>query len=321
MSSLPVDNNQDEPIAVYGAMAANGVIAVAKGVAALYTGSSAMLSECIHSLVDTANEGLLLIGMKRAARTADQVHPFGYGKELYFWSLIVAIALFGIGGGLSFFEGVTHITGHAPEERGNVMWNYAVIGIALIAEGISWMIALREFLPTVKDESLWHALRAAKDPTTVTVIFEDSAALAGLLFALTGVYLSEITGSVLWDGIASMMIGVTLASVAILLAYESRSLLIGEAADPRVIESIRQIAREDADVVEAGRPLTMHFGPDEVLLNLDVRFRSDLSSEAIMGVVDRLERGIRERHPEIKRIFIEAESLRREGDRTGARSA
>jgi len=321
MSSLPVDNNQDEPIAVYGAMAANGVIAVAKGVAALYTGSSAMLSECIHSLVDTANEGLLLIGMKRAARTADQVHPFGYGKELYFWSLIVAIALFGIGGGLSFFEGVTHITGHAPEERGNVMWNYAVIGIALIAEGSSWTIALREFLPTVKDESLWHALRAAKDPTTVTVIFEDSAALAGLLFALTGVYLSEITGSVLWDGIASMMIGVTLASVAILLAYESRSLLIGEAADPRVIESIRQIAREDADVVEAGRPLTMHFGPDEVLLNLDVRFRSGLSSETIMGVVDRLERGIRERHPEIKRIFIEAESLRQEGDRTGARSA
>jgi len=321
MSSLPVDNNQDAPIAIYGAMAANGVIAVAKGVAALYTGSSAMLSECIHSLVDTANEGLLLIGMKRAARTADQVHPFGYGKELYFWSLIVAIALFGIGGGLSFFEGVTHITGHAPEERGNVMWNYAVIGIALIAEGSSWTIALREFLPTVKDESLWHALRAAKDPTTVTVIFEDSAALAGLLFALTGVYLSEITGSVLWDGIASMMIGVTLASVAILLAYESRSLLIGEAADPRVIESIRQIAREDADVVEAGRPLTMHFGPDEVLLNLDVRFRSGLSSETIMGVVDRLERGIRERHPEIKRIFIEAESLRQEGDRTGARSA
>jgi cation diffusion facilitator family transporter len=321
MSSLPVDNNKDAPIAVYGAMAANGVIAVAKGVAALYTGSSAMLSECIHSLVDTANEGLLLIGMKRAARTADQVHPFGYGKELYFWSLIVAIALFGIGGGLSFFEGVTHITGQAPEERGNVMWNYAVIGIALIAEGSSWTIALREFLPTVKDESLWHALRAAKDPTTVTVIFEDSAALAGLLFALTGVYLSEITGSVLWDGIASMMIGVTLASVAILLAYESRSLLIGEAADPRVIESIRQIAREDADVVEAGRPLTMHFGPDEVLLNLDVRFRSGLSSETIMGAVDRLERGIRERHPEIKRIFIEAESLRRDGDRTEARSA
>ncbi|MBK1725125.1 cation diffusion facilitator family transporter [Thiocystis violacea] len=312
MSSSSVENKQERPIAVYGAMAANGVIAVAKGIAALFTGSSAMLSECIHSLVDTANEGLLLIGMKRATRTADQAHPFGYGKELYFWSLIVAIALFGIGGGLSFFEGLTHITGHAPDERGNVMWNYAVIGIALIAEGISWTIALREFLPSVKDKRLWQALRAAKDPTTVTVIFEDSAALAGLLFALAGVYLTEITGNPLWDGIASMMIGLTLASVALLLAYESRSLLIGEAADPQVIESIRRIAREDADVVEAGRPLTMHFGPDEVLLNLDVRFRSGLSSETIMGVVDRLERGIRDRHPEIKRIFIEAESLRRE---------
>jgi cation diffusion facilitator family transporter len=321
MSALPVDNKREAPIAVYGAMAANGVIAVAKGIVALYTGSSAMFSECIHALVDTANEGLLLHGMKNSARKPDQAHPFGYGKELYFWSLIVAVALFGIGGGLTFFEGVTHITGHAPEERGNVMWNYAVIAIALIAEGISWTIALREFLPSVKNKRLWQALRGAKDPTTVTVIFEDSAALVGLLFALIGIALSEITGSPLWDGIASMMIGLTLASVAILLAYESRSLLIGEAADPQVIESIRQIAREDADVVEAGRPLTMHFGPDEVLLNLDVRFRSDLSSEAIMGAVDRLERGIRERHPEIRRIFIEAESLRLEGDRTGARSA
>ncbi|MFD2110390.1 cation diffusion facilitator family transporter [Thiorhodococcus fuscus] len=319
MSASSVANNKKTPIAVYGAMAANGVIAVAKGIAALYTGSSAMFSECIHSLVDTANEGLLLYGMKRSGHQPDQTHPFGYGKELYFWSLIVAVALFGIGGGLTFFEGLTHITGHAPEERGNVMWNYAVIAIALIAEGTSWMIALREFLPSVKDKRLWQALRDAKDPTTVTVIFEDSAALAGLLFALAGVYLTEITGNPMWDGIASMLIGVTLSGVAILLAYESRSLLIGEAADPSVIESIRQIAREDADVLEAGRPLTMHFGPDEVLLNLDVRFRSSLSSETIMGVVDRLERRIRERHPEIKRIFIEAESLRRDGDDTAAR--
>ncbi|NEX19508.1 cation diffusion facilitator family transporter [Thiorhodococcus mannitoliphagus] len=320
MSASAVADKQKIPIAVYGAMAANGVIAVAKGVAALYTGSSAMFSECIHSLVDTANEGLLLLGMKNATRKPDQAHPFGYGKELYFWSLIVAVALFGIGGGLTFFEGVTHVTGHAPEGRGNVIWNYAVIGIALIAEGISWTIALREFLPSVKDKRLWRALRAAKDPTTVTVIFEDSAALLGLLFALIGVYLTEITGNAVWDGIASMMIGVTLSSVALLLAYESRSLLIGEAADPQVTESIRQIAREDADVVEAGRPLTMHFGPDDVLLNLDVRFRSGLSSETIMGVVDRLERGIRERHPEIKRIFIEAESLRRDQDRATAQS-
>jgi len=312
MSSTSADETQESPIAVYGAMAANGIIAVAKGVAALSTGSSAMLSECIHSVVDTANEALLLVGMKRSARKADSEHPFGYGKELYFWSLIVAIALFGIGGGLSFFEGLTHITGHGSEGGGDPMWNYVVIGIALIAEGTSWIIAVRQFLPTVKNESVLRALRTAKDPTKVTVIMEDSAALVGLLFALIGVYLSQITGSLIWDGLASMMIGLTLSAVAFFLAYESRSLLIGEAADPDMVESLYQVVRQDADVVRAGRPLTMHFGPKDVLVNLDVRFRPGLSTEQIMGAIDRLQRKIRAQHPEIKRIFIEPESLGRD---------
>lgn len=303
---------EERPIAVYGAMAANATIAVAKGVAALFTGSSAMLSECIHSLVDTANEGLLLLGMHRAKRQPDADHPFGYGKEVYFWSLIVAIVLFGIGGGISFFEGVTHLTGHVGEGGSSPVWNYAVIAIALVAEGTSWTIALREFLPSFKDQGVLSAIRNAKDPTVVTVLLEDTAALAGLVFAFLGVFLSELTGSPVFDGIASMLIGLTLATVSAFLAYESRSLLIGETADPAVVAGIREVAGKDPEVSIVGQPLTMHLGPNEILLNLDVRFQPGLSSERVMSVVDRLEQAIRTRYPEIRRIFIEAESLRRD---------
>lgn len=319
MSRKQADRKSGEkPIAVYGAIAGNAAIAVAKGVAASFTGSSAMLSECVHSIVDTANEGLLLLGMHRAKRRPDAHHPFGYGKELYFWSLIVAIVLFGIGGGISFFEGVTHVTGHVREGAASPAWNYAVIGIALAAEGTSWGIALRELLPNIRAKGLFRTIRETKDPTTVTVLLEDSAALTGLVFALIGVWLSELTGSPLWDGIASMLIGVTLATVAVILALESRSLLIGETADPATVAGIRDIANDDPDVAVAGHPLTMHLGPDEVLLNLDVRFRPGLPSEQIMSVIDRLEQAIRGRYPGIRRIFIEAESLRRDGSKPPA---
>lgn len=309
------DQKEERPIAVYGAMAANATIAVAKGVAAFFTGSSAMFSECVHSVVDTANEGLLLFGLHRAKQPPDAHHPFGYGKELYFWSLIVAIVLFGIGGGISFFEGVTHVTGHVREGAASPLWNYAVIAIALVAEGVSWAIALRELLPTIKTQGVVRAIRETKDPTVVTVLLEDSAALLGLLFALVGVLLTQITGNPVFDGIASILIGVTLTSVSAFLAFESRSLLIGETADPAVVAGIREIAGREPEVVTAGQPLTMHFGPHDVLLNLDVRFRPELSSEQVMAAVDRLEQAIRSRYPEIRRIYIEAESLRRDGSK------
>jgi len=313
-------NNQGHkpPIAVYGAMAGNATIAVAKGVAAFFTGSSAMVSETIHSIVDTANEGLLLLGMSRGQRPPDAQHPFGYGKELYFWSLIVAIVLFGIGGGISFYEGVTHLTGHMGEGGSSALWNYAVIVIALIAEGTSWAIALREFTPNIEDEGIFIAIRNAKDPTVITVLLEDSAALVGLVFAFLGVLLSQITGNPMFDGTASILIGITLATVSAFLAYESRSLLIGETADPEIVESIRSITGQNEDVSVVGQPLTMHLGPQEILLNLDVRFKAGLSSEMIMSVIDRLEQAIRSHHPEIRRIFIEAESLRRDGSKPAA---
>lgn len=300
-----------KPVEVYAAMTANALIAIAKGVAAYFTGSSAMISESIHSVVDTANQGLLLIGLKRSRRPADDEHPFGYGKEVYFWSLIVAIGLFAIGGGVSFYEGYTHLTGHATDNGGNPLWNYSVIGLALIAEGTSWAVALRAFLPTIANESFWHAIRTSKDPVVVTVLVEDTAALIGLLVAFVGVLLSQLTGNNVWDGIASMLIGLTLSVVAFFLMRESRGLLIGETADADVVQGIREITSADPDVLFTGRPLTMHFGPHDVLLNLNVRFEPALTSDAVMMAIDRIEAAIRLKYPCITRIYLEAESLRR----------
>ncbi len=269
-----------------------------------------MISESIHSVVDTANQGLLLLGITRGRRAADDQHSFGYGKEIYFWSLIVAIGLFAIGGGVSFYEGFTHLTGHDSPSRGSPVWNYSVIALALVAEGASWVVALRSFLPTIADESFWTAIRTSKDPIVVTVLVEDTAALVGLLVAFGGVLLSQLTGNDVWDGVASMLIGLTLSVVAFFLAKESRGLLIGEAADPYVVQGIRNIASADPDVSIVGRPLTMHFGPEDVLLNLNVRFQPTLNSAQIMAAVDRIETTIRAQYPAITRIYVEAESLK-----------
>lgn len=289
-------------------MGANLLIAVTKFVAAGFSGSSAMLSEGIHSTVDTGNQLLLLLGMKRSRRPADDDHPFGHGKELYFWSLIVAVALFGLGGGMSAYEGITHLLRPHPLE--DPTWNYAVLGAAFLFEGLSWFIAFKQLRPAIREQGLWSALRSSKDPSIVTVFFEDSAALVGLVVAFLGVFIGHRLGSPLADGVASIVIGAVLAAVAVFLVYESRGLLLGETADPEVVEDIRRLARSLPGVAEVGRPLTMHLGPDEVLLNLEIDFRPNLAPGQISAEVDRLEREIRERHPEMKRIFIEAKALR-----------
>jgi len=305
----------ESPIAIYGAIAANFVIAVAKFVAAFFTGSSAMLSEGVHSVVDTGNECLLLLGKKQSQRPADPGHPFGHGQELYFWSLIVAIVLFGVGGGISVYEGVAHLLRPAPLE--DPTWNYVVLGIALLAEGISWTIALRQFLPTVEDESIWHALRTSKDPTVVTVLGEDTAALLGLAVAFLGVFLGHRLRNPYLDGIASIVIGLILATVAGLLAYESRGLLVGEAADTAIVEHIRALAEADPDVTQAARPMTMHLGPSEVLLTLSLQFKDELTADDLAATIDRLERRIQQEHPTVKRIFIEAEAFTGRGEQDG----
>lgn len=292
---------------IFAALGANLAIAVSKFVAAAFTGSSAMLSEGIHSIVDTGNQGLLLLGLRQSRRPADAAHPFGYGKELYFWTLIVAILIFAVGGGMSFYEGIAHL--RHPRPITDPTWNYAVLGAAMLFEGFSWAVALRELLETRGDKSIWEAVHSSKDPTLFTVLLEDSAALLGLIVALVGIYLGQRLDNPYLDGSASIVIGVILAVVAIFLAYESKGLLIGEGADPVVQAAIRSLVASDGDVEEALPPLTMHFGPHEIMLALNVRFRADLSANAVATAVDRLEARIREAHPDIRRIFVEAKAV------------
>jgi len=316
MSSHPQrDANVEQserPITVYVAVGSNLAIAAAKFAAALITGSSAMLAEAIHSVVDTGNELLLLLGIRRSARPADTLHPFGHGKELYFWSLIVAILLFGLGGGMSIYEGISHL--QHPVEIRDPTWNYVVLGVAFVAEGASWVIAVRKLLEGRREgQSAWRTMRTSKDPTVYTVVAEDSAALAGVLVAFLGVLLGHRLHDPYLDGTASIVIGLILATVAGYLAVESRDLLVGESAGTDVVEDIRALAEADPAVVQASRPLTMHFGPDRVLLNLDIEFRPELTADEVAAAVDRLEARIRKEHPSIRRIFIEAEALTRRG--------
>ena len=299
----------EKPVTIYGALAANLAIAATKFVAAAATGSSAMLSEGIHSLADTGNQVLLLMGIGRSRRAADSEHPFGHGKELYFWALIVAIILFGLGGGMSVFEGITHILRPSPLE--DPTWNYVVLGGAFVFEGTSFAIALREMIRRKGRGSLLHAVHVSKDPTVFVVLYEDAAALAGIVVAFVGIFVGHMTGSVVADGVASIVIGAILAVVAVLLAWETKGLLIGEGLERSAVEEIRRLATADAAVVEAGSPLTMYLGPEDVLLNLELQFGDGLSSAEIAAAIDGVERRVRDRFPQVRRIFIEAESLRR----------
>jgi len=225
---------------IYAAIAANLVIAVTKFIAAGFTGSSAMLSEGIHSLVDTGNGGLMLLGVRRSRRPADAAHPFGYGKELYFWTLIVAIVIFAVGGGISAYEGLLHIL--SPKPIADPAWNYIVLGIAVVFEGYSFTVAFKAFQAERGKLSIWQSIDQSKDPTTYTVLFEDSAALVGLVVALLGVFFAQFLDNPYFDGGASIVIGLILAAVAVLLAYESKDLLVGEALDPETLKDIRRLA-------------------------------------------------------------------------------
>ena len=293
--------------AVFAALAGNLAIAVSKFVAAAITGSSAMVSEGIHSIVDTGNQGLLLLGMRRSRRPADETHPFGYGKELYFWTLVAAILIFAVGGGMSFYEGVTHLLN--PRPLTDATWNYSVIGLAFVFEGISWSVAFRGLRAARQGQGFFQSIHSSKDPTLITVLLEDTAALVGLLIALAGVALGHWLDNPYLDGSASIGIGVVLASVAIFLAYESKGLLVGEAVLPSTLAEIRALVSADPAVKGLVRALTMHFGPHEILLNLDIRFRAGLSIAEATAAIDRIEESIRRHHSDVKRIFIEIESL------------
>jgi len=292
---------------IYAAMGANLAIAITKFIAAAITGSSAMMSEGIHSVVDTVDQLVLLLGIRRSQKPADASHPFGYGQELYFWTFIVALLVFAIGGGMSIYQGIIHLINPSPLE--DPKWNYIVLAIAILLEGFSWIVALREFLPTKGKQNFWQAIKNTKDPTVITILFEDTAAILGLIVAFIGIFLGHLFNNVYLDGIASIIIGIILAIVAVVLARESKGLLVGESAAPKTIANIRSLSKTEPGVKEVVRILTMQLAPQEVLLNLEIQFAQNLTGEEIALTVESLEIKIRQMHPEIKQIFIEAKYL------------
>jgi cation diffusion facilitator family transporter len=294
----------ESKVAIYGAIGANVAIAVTKFIVAGITGSSAMLSEGIHSAVDTFNGVLLLVGIRLSKRPPSAEHPFGHGKELYFWSLIVAVLIFGLGGGVSFFEGVQHIRN--PEPMRDPTWNYVVLAAAALFEGISFFIALKQFRAQARGLPFWQALDRSKDPTTYTVLAEDSAALMGLAVAALGIYLSHTLNMPALDGVASVVIGVLLAGVAVFLIRQARGLLIGEGIRPETARAVRELALAQASVEDVGHVLSMYIGPDEVLVVVDVNFKDDVSTGEAGEAIAAIERQVRARFPMIKRLFIEA---------------
>lgn len=300
---------EEKPITVYSAIVANVVIAAAKFVVAFITGSSAMLAEGIHSFADTGNELLLLLGLRRSKKPSDRTHPLGYGPELYFWSFIVAILLFGAGAGMAIYEGITSLS--HPTEMKSVGWNYAVLGVAFLADGTSWTIAFRELLKLKRTgESFWQSLKTSKDPSVFIVFGEDTADVAGLLVAFLGVFLGQLLHSHYPDVIASIVVGLILAVVAVFLAYESKSLLIGETADPELVNEIQKLVQKHPAVEQAKRPITVQLSPNNVFLALDVQFKPHLPASELVKVVDELEDKIHQEHPEVGKIFIEIEKLK-----------
>jgi cation diffusion facilitator family transporter len=303
----PMSGKGESKIAVIAAIVGNLIIAIIKFGAGALTGSSAMISEGIHSLVDTGNGGLVLMGMRRSTAPADSEHPFGHGKELYFWTLIVAISIFGIGGGMSVYEGITHLLN--PVHVENPWPNYIVLAIAAVVEGTSFIIAMRQLNAVRGKLGVARFIRTSKDPSLFTVVFEDSAAMLGLVVAFFGIWLGQLTGSPLFDGAASVLIGVILMGVAFLLARESKGLLIGEGVEPAVLADMRRIVAAEKDVDAVGDVRTMYLGPNDLLVNLDVAFRVGLPAEQIHDAIARIEVALRGAYPEIGRIYIEADSL------------
>ena len=294
---------------IIAALAGNSLIAVTKFGAAAYTGSSAMLSEAIHSVVDSGNQLLLLYGLKRSARPADTRHPFGYSMEMYFWSFVVAIIIFAVGAGVSIYEGIQKLL--HPHPVTNVIVNYVVLGAAMVFEALACTVAFKEFNKSRGSMGFVEAVRKSKDPALFTVLFEDSAAMLGLIVAFVGIALGQWLDMPILDGAASVVIGLILAGTAALLAYECKGLLIGEAADPVVVANIRQLAGATPGISQINELRTMHLGPQDILLNISLDFADRLNASQVEEAISTLEERIKAEHPDVKQVFIEAQSVRR----------
>jgi cation diffusion facilitator family transporter len=293
---------------IVAALAGNVAIAVCKVVAAAVTGSAAMFSEAIHSTVDSGNELLLMLGLRRAARPSDATHPFGYGLQLYFWVFVVAVLIFGFGAVFSLIEGIRKLSD--PEPVRNVIVNYVVLGLSIVFEIFSWTVAYREFNRQRNGMGLFYAVRRSKDPTVFAVLFEDTAALIGLVLALIGIVLADVLHMPALDGVASIGIALVLAATAAFLGFESQSLLTGEAVFPEVRGEIERIATGTPGVLSINQVLTMHFGPSEVLVALSLDFDDAISAAQVEAAVAAIERSVKAAFPEIARVFVEAKSFK-----------
>jgi cation diffusion facilitator family transporter len=300
---------------IYAALAGNLLIALTKFAAAAWTGSSAMLSEGVHSLVDTGNELLLLYGLRRSRRPPDRSHPLGHGRELYFWTFVVALLFFALGAGVSLYEGIAHV--RHPEPVTDPSVNYVVLALSFAFEAGSWWVAVSAFRRTQGSLGLMQAVRRSKDPTTFTVLFEDSAALIGLLIAFAGIVAADAYDAPVFDGAASIGIALVLAAAAFVLARETKSLLIGEPALPEVQDSITRIVAADPAVAKVNAVLTVHLSPEQVVAAISIEFADDLRTGDIETCVRRIETAIRDNHPEITTVFIKPQTARSGRDPTG----
>jgi cation diffusion facilitator family transporter len=294
-------------VAVWAALAGNLLVAASKFTAAAISGSAAMLSEAVHSLVDSVNELLLLYGIARSARPADQVHPLGYGRELYFWSFVVALLIFALGAGVSMYEGVDRLLHPMPIERPVLI--FVVLAVSLAFESTSWLVGIRAFRATQRTLSWWEAFRRSKDPPTFIVVFEDSAAILGIVAAAAGTAAAILTGDSRWDGVASLAIAIILAGVAGLLARESKELLIGERADPALSEAIMRTAASIAGVCSANSIVTVQLAPKSVIATLSLDFFDYLRAPDIERAVIELETRVRSTHPEVSALFVKPQSV------------
>ena len=294
-------------VAVWAALAGNVLVAATKFVAAAVSGSAAMLSEAVHSLVDTVNELLLLYGIARSVRPADRVHPLGYGRELYFWSFVVALLIFALGAGVSLYEGVDRLLHPAPIEHPAVI--FVVLAVSLAFEGASWLVGMRAFRTAKSSLGWWEAFRRSKDPPTFIVVFEDSAAILGIAAAGAGTAAALLTRDSRWDGVASVVISVILAGVAGLLARESKELLIGERADAALSDAIMRTASAIPGVCRANSIVTMQLAPHSVVATLSLDFFDNLRAPDIERAVVELEARVRSAHPEVKALFVKPQSV------------
>ncbi|KAA0129610.1 cation transporter [Chryseobacterium sp. SN22] len=290
---------------IYSALAANLLIAITKFVAGGFTNSSSMISEGIHSTVDTTNQILLLYGIKRSRKAPDESHPFGYGKELYFWSFVVSILIFGLGGALSVYQGILHII--EPEVMKDPFWNYIVLILSLIFEGTSLIISVKEFNKTRKGVRWWDAIIRSKDPSSFLVVFEDGAAVAGLTVVMILMGISHSFGIPELDGVASIIVGLILVFVSLILARESRSLLMGEGIAPETREKISRLAEQDDAVVKTKNILSTYQSPEEIVLVLIIDFKDHLDTEEITEAVQRIRQTVKRAFPLVRYVIIQPE--------------